>query len=178
MKLIVGLGNPGPEYEHTRHNAGFIMLDRYATTLQPTPSWQHSFNSLIASMGNGARKFLLAKPQTFMNHSGSAVAEILRFYKLSAHNVLVIHDDVDLRLGAWKITDNSSSAGHKGVQDIIDAIQTQEFTRIRVGIDSRVDRTEIPTENFVLEEFSSAEGAKLNEVFPPIAQHLRAFLEL
>jgi len=176
MKIIVGLGNPGEQYHNTRHNIGWLALDE----LFANGSWQENkkFNSFIQESGN----FLCVKPQTFMNNSGQAVQKILNYYKLLPKNfglikkkgadlsdsLIVIHDDLDLTFGTIKISTDSTSAGHRGVQSIIDYLQTKKFTRIRLGIKNDLLRTHIPPEKFVVQPFNHDERAKLKDIFTKI----------
>jgi PTH1 family peptidyl-tRNA hydrolase len=189
MKLIVGLGNPGEKYKHTRHNAGFLALDYLLKDdgyLTAAPS--HEFKSevftwLVPSKTegqSGKNKVLFLKPQTFMNDSGQALKLVCNFYKMDlAKDLLVVHDDSDLRFGDIRTTDGSSSAGHKGVQSIIDNLGTQDFHRIRVGVESRVSRDELPTEEFVLQKFTGEEQAKFQkEILPKIEKEIKTFLKI
>jgi peptidyl-tRNA hydrolase, PTH1 family len=176
MILIVGLGNPGKEYAKTRHNAGFMMLDRIKENYKfPAFEFSKKFNSKLSISsipllppGEGARradegetndnqKIILAKPQTMMNNSGQAVKAILDFYKLSSENLIVVHDDIDIEIGKYKISTDSGSAGHNGVQDIISKIGTQNFKRVRVGVGNADLRSKIDPTNFVLQKFSEEE---------------------
>jgi PTH1 family peptidyl-tRNA hydrolase len=149
MKLIIGLGNPGQKYNNTRHNVGFEILDLLSKDFK----FEKKFHAEIAKNG----ELLLAKPQTFMNLSGSAVQAIMTFYKITPDNLTVIHDDLDINIGEYKIQTNRSSAGHNGVQSIIDTLGTKDFHRIRVGIKSEKANPNIPVENFVLNKFSKEE---------------------
>lgn len=146
MKLVVGLGNPGEKYDTTPHNAGFMFLDTIASNFVP----EKKFNSEIAESGSGEKKVIYAKPQASMNNSGSAVQLLLQYYKIDSENFIVIHDEIDIKLGEVKLALNSSSAGHKGVQSIMDEIRTANFYRIRIGIDTRSSREDLATEDFVL----------------------------
>lgn len=133
MKLIVGLGNPGGQYESTRHNIGYMVVDKLAKELGETaPPWviDAKRNVLTAKIG----EVLLVKPQTFMNKSGFAVKALIDFYKLTPADVWVIHDDIDLPLGKIKIREKGSSAGHNGVESIIKELGTDTFVRFRLGI--------------------------------------------
>ena len=125
MILIVGLGNPGKQYENTRHNLGFRVLDLLTTN----EGWENKYDSKFLKLDD----VILAKPQTFMNKSGEAVKEILKYYP--AAELVVIHDELDLPLGAIKIQKNISGAGHNGIQSIIEQLGTQNFIRIRLGIE-------------------------------------------
>lgn len=133
MKCIVGLGNPGREYEHTRHNAGFDVLDRLADLLDTGIS-QKQFGALVTMVHHQQQKVLLMKPQTYMNLSGEALIQAVRFYKLDPQDILVIHDDLDLPVGRIRIRAQGSAGGQKGMKNIIDHLHTQQIARIRVGI--------------------------------------------
>ena len=143
MLLIVGLGNPGKEYEHTPHNAGFMVLAEFAQKNSfPEFVLNKKANALVSEGIVEGQKVLLVKPQTFMNSSGSAVKFLYTRYKIpfektqgrQTTNLVVIHDDIDIPLGKVKISQNRGSAGHKGVESIIQALGTKNFTRIRIGI--------------------------------------------
>ncbi|MCL5435489.1 MAG: aminoacyl-tRNA hydrolase [Patescibacteria group bacterium] len=175
MKIVVGLGNPGKKYEHTRHNAGFLILDGIVNVLQVDPRWEKKFDAEILSSG----KDLFVKPYAFMNDSGKAVKAICDFYKLDATKaLLVIHDDTDLPLGTVRTTESSSAAGHNGVQSIIDKLGTQDFYRIRIGVETRASRDVLPTEDFVLHPFTDAEMTKLRkDSFPQAMLTVSRFIE-
>lgn len=175
LKLIVGLGNPGREYEHTRHNAGFDVLD-YLADLLHVKIDQKKFNALITIVRLGANQIMLMKPETFMNCSGEAVIQAVQFYKISPDDILVIHDDLDLPIGKVRIRTQGSAGGQKGMKNIIDHLHTQNLARIRVGIDKNplipiVDYVlgKIPAEN--QEEYKkalhhAAEAAKASMTLP------------
>ncbi len=179
MKLIVGLGNPGTKYEHTRHNAGFLAIDEYLKDVQSI-NCQSSFKSQVCELHFGSNKIFFVKPQTFMNLSGEAIAEIANFYKVDiAKDLLVIHDEVDLPFGTIRATDSSSSAGHNGVQNIIDKLGTQNFHRIRIGVESRTEEDMTPTDAFVLQNFTDEETKKLQEeIFPKVKVEIERFIKL
>lgn len=144
MFLIVGLGNPGKEYEHTPHNAGFMALDEYKKT-------------------HGEQKDLIfLKPQTFMNKSGIAIKKIIRNLKFEIRNLIVMHDDIDLPLGTLKISFGSGSGGHKGVESIIKNLGTKDFIRIRIGIKPATGKP-ANVEEFVLKKFSKQELQTLKQ---------------
>ncbi|MFA5777336.1 MAG: aminoacyl-tRNA hydrolase [Parcubacteria group bacterium] len=160
MILIIGLGNPGEKYGNNRHNAGFIILDELKNDWDfPAFEFSHKFNSEISEKNKDSDKIILAKPQTFMNNSGETVQKIMSFYKLTPENIIVIHDDLDINFGEYKISTDSGPAGHNGVQDIIDKIGTQNFKRIRIGIEGEEKRKAriIPGDVFVLQDFSQEE---------------------
>lgn len=176
MKIIVGLGNPGEQYKNTRHNIGWLALDN----ILGEAHWSENkkFNALIHEEGD----CLYVKPLTFMNNSGQTVQKILSYYKLLPKNfgiinkkdadlnnvLVVIHDELDLNFGDFKIATNSTSAGHRGVQSIIDYLKTKKFTRLRLGVKNELLRTHIPPEKFVLQPFSQEEKIKLKETFSQI----------
>ena len=146
MKLIVGLGNPGKEYERTRHNAGFEVMDEIARQESASIS-QKKFKALVDKVNIGGQSVLLMKPQTYMNNSGEAVRAAMDFYHLQPQDLLVIYDDMDLAVGRLRLRQKGSAGGHNGIKSIIAHIGTQEFDRIRVGIDKD---PRIPTVNWVL----------------------------
>lgn len=176
MKIIVGLGNPGEQYQNTRHNIGWMALDSFLGDVH----WQENkkFNSLIYRDG----EFLFVKPQTFINNSGQAVQKILNYYDLLPKNLgiikkknsdlsevlLIIHDDIDLDFGTKKISINSGSAGHNGVKSIINYLKTQNFKRLRLGVKNDLIRTKIPPDKFVLQAFSSTEKESLQALLEAI----------
>ena len=166
-KIIVGLGNPGAKYAKTRHNAGWLLIDRLAAELASETgqkiSWQtkKNWSAEVASIGDT----LLVKPQTMMNDSGRAVSAIINYYNLLANDLsdilLVIHDELDLPMGAARWSTDSRSAGHNGVQSIIDYLGTQKFNRYRLGIQPTTKPTN--TVDYVLKNFSAAERKNLQK---------------
>lgn len=172
MKLLVGLGNPGDKYTNTLHNIGFKVTDTFAQKNEAT--WQNfSADSKIIKLSNFDA--ILLQPQTFMNESGKSVAEICTFYKISAADIWVIHDDLDLVAGDIKISFDSSSAGHKGVQSIIDTLSTQAFWRFRLGIGRPTDN--ITPESYVLKSPDSATANKISEGIIKVSDLLQLALE-
>ena len=171
VKIIIGLGNPGKKYNNTRHNVGFMAIDKLQEKWGfPDFEFNKKFEAEL-SVGNKnfyslpeENKIILAKPQTFMNLSGQTVKAILDFYKLTPKDIIIIHDDLDLILGKYKIALDSSAAGHNGVQDIIDTLGTKEFHRIRIGIANEDLRTKIDSKNFVLQKFKDEETKTIKKV--------------
>ncbi|GAC1413502.1 MAG: aminoacyl-tRNA hydrolase [Candidatus Doudnabacteria bacterium] len=159
MQIIVGLGNPGNQYLLNRHNAGFLSLDFILKDLQPI-NCASKFNAKICEIHNPEKTFFVY-PQTFMNSSGVAIKELLSFYKLTPKDILVIHDEVDLPLGVIKFTEGSGHAGHNGVRSLIDELGTNQFRRIRVGVETRAEKMVPPTEAFVLQDFTADELREL-----------------
>jgi PTH1 family peptidyl-tRNA hydrolase len=159
--LIVGLGNPGREYRDTRHNIGFMLLDRLAVKLNARFSRLQS-KALVASASYQERKLILAKPQTFMNLSGQAVQGLMHFYKLPLTNLLVIHDDLDLPPGTLRLRPGGGSGGQKGVQSIIERLGTEGFARLRLGIGRPPGQMDAA--DYVLQEFSDSEMTIISPV--------------
>ena len=133
MKLIVGLGNPGIEYQFTPHNIGFLAVDRIAEQCGVMVDNRHC-KALTGRTRIGNDEVLLAKPETYMNLSGMSVLELVRKHKVAQQDVLIIYDELDLALGMIRVRPRGSSAGHNGMQSIIDALQTEEIARIRIGV--------------------------------------------
>jgi len=160
MKLIVGLGNPDKEHMNTRHNFGWLMAD--ALLGKKELSWKNhkQSNSLIADFKIGREKILLAKPLTFMNLSGVAVKALKQFYKIDSHQVIVIHDDIDLPFNTIRLSRDKNAGGHKGVESIIQHLKSKKFTRIRLGIGPQKGSAE----DFVLKKFSTEEKSKISEI--------------
>ncbi|MCK9397201.1 MAG: aminoacyl-tRNA hydrolase [Methylobacter sp.] len=134
IKLIVGLGNPGRQYEKTRHNAGFLFLDRLAS--ESNCGWvrESKFDGFLLEIGCASGRVMLLKPDTFMNRSGQAVGKVVRYYKLLPEEVLVVHDELDFDVGVVRLKKNGGHAGHNGLRDIIAHLGSKEFYRLRVGI--------------------------------------------
>jgi len=130
IRLLVGLGNPGPEYEDTRHNAGFWLVDRYASELGASFKSERDFFGRVARFGE---RWML-KPQKFMNLSGQAVGAVAKFYKIAPAEILVAHDELDLDPGVVKFKKGGGHAGHNGLRDIVSVLGTPEFHRLRIGI--------------------------------------------
>jgi len=143
MELIVGLGNPGKKYNKTRHNVGGRVIDELTK--------------------QKLEKVIIAKPQTFMNNSGKAVKGILDFYKVKPGNLFVVHDDIDLPLGKFRLSKNRGSGGHKGVQSIINELKTKDFQRIRIGICPKTGKPKA-VEKFVLQNFTKEEEKIIKKV--------------
>jgi PTH1 family peptidyl-tRNA hydrolase len=167
MKLIIGLGNPGKKYEETRHNAGFLFLDFLGKQWNfPEYSAEKKFSSLISAGTRETEKALLVKPITFMNRSGEAVLALVNFFKLTPSDIVVIHDDLDLPFGTWKVSTDSGAAGHNGVASIIEHLGTKEFRRIRIGIGRPEDDSD--PADYVLGRFTDEEQKELPGIFEEI----------
>ena len=135
IRLIVGLGNPGPEYEQTRHNAGFWLVDNLANSLPGTRLQRDSrYNAMLAKTSINGQDVWLLEPLTFMNRSGQSVGALARFFKIAAAEVLVVHDELDLMPGIARLKKGGSAGGHNGLKDITAALGTQDYWRLRLGI--------------------------------------------
>jgi PTH1 family peptidyl-tRNA hydrolase len=171
--LLVGLGNPGGEYAMTRHNIGFLFLDylagRHGLALKSS-KWQ-------ADTAKGAlwgRPVVLCKPMTFMNRSGSAVGQVVRFYGMEPDRVVVIHDDLDLPFGRIKLVSNRGAGGHNGIKSLIDHLGTKDFPRIRVGVGRPPGET--PASDYVLARFSGDEQRELPALFARLEEAVERLL--
>ncbi len=149
--LVAGLGNPGREYAANRHNVGFMLVDRLAARLGASFSRLES-KALVCKAEYQGRRMILAKPQTYMNLSGQAVGGLLNYYKVPLGNLLVVYDDVDLPLGTLRLRPGGGSAGQKGMQSIIERLGSQDFPRLRIGIDRPPGRMDAAA--YVLQDFS------------------------
>lgn len=172
--IIVGLGNPGQEYETTRHNVGFSVLDEVLGTF-PGSTWKKEFGVAWCTIG----QHLLIKPQEHMNVSGQTVVTFLQKKNIAVQpeNILVIHDDLDFPLGEVHEQANRSAGGHNGVQSLIDALGSQNFSRIRLGIGSNREFN-IPAEAYVLQKFSKLEEQTIRPAITAVALLIQAKLGL
>ena len=167
MKLIVGLGNPGREYENTRHNIGFHYLDLFAKNLGNT-SYQNKFNGDYQKIKLNEEDVILLKPLSYMNLSGEVVSKFVTYYKIKSEDILVIHDDLDMPVGRIKLKENGSSGGHNGIKNIILHLGTEKFKRLKVGISKN---SNIETKDYVLGKFSKEdieEYKSLEKVIIPL----------
>ena len=173
--LIVGLGNPGKEYIHTRHNIGFLALDTFAKTLEADWQVNKKLHGEIAKGKIGRSVLILLKPNTFMNDSGEAVQAALAFYKLTPTDLIVVHDDKDIFLGETRVQIDRGPAGHNGVRSIIEMIGTQNFTRIRIGVAPKEQKI-ADTADFVLGKFNTEETKQFPTIFEHVAQELKSLV--
>ncbi|MDD2702027.1 MAG: aminoacyl-tRNA hydrolase [Sideroxydans sp.] len=161
IRLIVGLGNPGKEYEATRHNAGFWWVDELARLSNASFKSENKFHGLVAKTNLHGHEVHLLKPQTFMNVSGRAVGALAQFYKLTPAQVLVVHDELDLPPGSAKLKLGGGHGGHNGLKDIIAHLGSKDFWRLRIGVGHPGDRAEVV--NFVLNAPRKEEQALIDE---------------
>ncbi len=173
--LIVGLGNPGREYQNNRHNIGFMVLNQLAGKIDTSFS-KMKMNALMTAVRYKGHRIILLKPQTFMNLSGKATASFIRFYKLPLENLLVVYDDVDLPFQTLRMRPNGGDAGQKGVRSIIKELGTKDFPRLRVGINRPPGRMSVSS--YVLLNFSDQEVETLPFVLDQAADAILAFVEL
>ncbi len=169
MKLIVGLGNPDKEYDKTRHNVGFMVIDNYLGSV----NWSNKFNALYCEKVINGEKIIFVKPLTYMNNSGNAVGEFVRYFNIDNKDILVIQDDLDLNVGDYKLKMHSSSGGHNGIKSIIASLGNQDFPRLKVGIGS-VKKDEVI--DYVLGKFSKSELKVLNELFNTFDKIINSFI--
>jgi PTH1 family peptidyl-tRNA hydrolase len=174
MYLLVGLGNIGPEYELTRHNFGFLLLDQiiddYGLTSQSKKFKSEVFSGVIAD-----QKIIALKPQTFMNRSGIAVLEAANFYKINPKNILVFHDDLDLALGKIRVKIGGGNAGHNGLKSLDDMIG-KHYVRLRLGI-GRPENKEYQTADYVLGKFTFGEMEKVKVINEKISDLIEELIE-
>ena len=173
MHLIVGLGNPGSEYAATRHNLGFMLIDKLATAAGAGVK-RKECQALAGNAVIEGERVLLVKPQTFMNLSGEAVGCLTSKYETDANALIVISDDLALPFGTIRLRERGSAGGHNGLKSIIGALGTNEFTRLRIGIQPEHQLND--AKRFVLSDFSNAEKETLNEVLDRAAEALRSVL--
>ena len=161
IRLFVGLGNPGPEYEATRHNAGFWWIDALAQQLGARLVPERGYQALAARVNRTQGPIWLLQPMTFMNRSGVSVATLARFFKIEPAQVLVVHDELDLQPGQVKLKFGGSAAGHNGLKDINAMLGTQDYWRLRLGIGHPGDRAEVV--NYVLKKPSAEHRDAINK---------------
>ncbi|MBA2689203.1 MAG: aminoacyl-tRNA hydrolase [Burkholderiales bacterium] len=143
IKLIVGLGNPGPEYRDTRHNAGFWWVDKLAAELKATLAREAKFHGLVGRVRHDSHDIWLLKPTTYMNRSGQAVVALALYYKILPHEILVVHDEIDLPPGAVKMKNGGGNAGHNGLRDLTAHLTTADFWRLRLGVGHPGDKAAV-----------------------------------
>ena len=158
MKLIVGLGNPGKQYEATRHNIGFHVIDELSKRLN-IPLTQSKFNGMYGIGHIGAEKVMLLKPLTYMNLSGECIVPMMDYYEVNDDEIVVIYDDLDLQVGKLRLRQKGSAGGHNGIKSIIQHLGSQEFNRIRIGVDRPKNGMKVP--DYVLSNFSEDEKIEM-----------------
>lgn len=172
MKLIVGLGNPGNEYAKTRHNVGFMAIDNY---LDNDNNFKEKFKGLYLEKNINGEKIIFLKPQKYMNLSGEVVISFVKFYKINIDDILIIHDDLDLPVGTYKLKQKGSSGGHNGLKNIELHLGTQEYKRIKIGISNNKN---IDTKDYVLGKISKEETVELDKVKNTILDILNDYFKV
>jgi PTH1 family peptidyl-tRNA hydrolase len=175
IQLIVGLGNPGAEYEQTRHNAGFWWIDEICRTHGVALSNESKFFGRAGRLKSGMRECWLLQPMTFMNASGRAVAALARFYRIAPHNILVVHDELDLSPGVVKLKRGGGNGGHNGLKDISAQLGTPDYWRLRIGIGHPGEKSAVV--NFVLKPPGKEEVALIEDTICDSAKQLPMLLE-
>lgn len=186
MKLIIGLGNPGKDYQGTRHNIGFVLPDRIAKMAGVGFEFDKKMNAEISRGKWEGKTVILTKPHTFVNKSGEAVKKLKNKFKLKKEDIIVVHDDLDIEFGNFKLSLGKDSAGHRGVQSIIDALKTNKFWRLRIGTANRKLTLARRQKNlkakkelvgsFVLSKFTPAEQAELKKVIKKAIERLEQII--
>ena len=175
VHLIVGLGNPGAEYRHTRHNAGFTVVERLAERWRAKWSRNRKFDSRLAGIERDGRRWMLCQPQTFMNLSGEAVRKLVDYYRVPPGRLLMVVDDADLPLGEIRMRPRGSGGGHHGLESVEQHLATRDYARLRIGI-GRTPRGEREITSHVLGRFRKAERAVADKVAERAADQVECWL--
>ena len=175
-QLVVGLGNPGPNYAQTRHNMGFMVADRLAARLGSKFKVHKRSGAEIVTGRLGGRPVVLAKPRCYMNESGRQVGPLAKFYSVAAADVLIIHDELDIDFGQIRLKIGGGEGGHNGLRSVADALGTKDFKRVRIGIGRPPGRKDPAA--FVLENFTAAERAEVPTVCEQAADATELLIEL
>jgi len=175
VKLIVGLGNPGREYENTRHNVGFHFIDLLVKNYFPGNNFKEKFNGLYIKTTYNGEDLILLKPLSYMNLSGEVVIKFVNYFKIKPEDILVIHDDLDMPVGKLKLKENGSSGGHNGIKNIILNLHTENFKRLKVGI-SKDNNIEV--KDYVLGKFSLDDKEKLKKLEDIISSMFTDYFKL
>lgn len=174
MRLVVGLGNPGKEYEKTRHNVGFMFLDKCAEEMNFTFS-KEKFGGLFGEKIIDGEKIIFLKPQRYINLSGEVIKKYIDFYKININDVLIICDDLHIEIGNFKLRYKGSSAGHNGLKNIENHLQTREYKRIKIGISSNKDKD---MKDYVLGSFSQNERDQIIKIISMSSQIIKDYVHL
>ncbi|MFP7300262.1 aminoacyl-tRNA hydrolase [Neobacillus niacini] len=174
MKLIVGLGNPGKQYEKTRHNIGFEVIDELSDSLS-IPLNQSKFKGLYGMGFHKGEKVILLKPLTYMNLSGEAIRGVMDYYQIELEDLVIIYDDLDLPAGKIRLRQKGSAGGHNGIKSTVAHLGTQEFNRIRIGIDRPRNGMKVP--DYVLGRFQEDESGLVKEAVQKSAEACKTWLE-
>ena len=172
MKMIVGLGNPGNEYKNTRHNMGFMFIDRYAESLGVNIS-KDKFKGLYEKTVINGEDVILLKPQSYINLSGEVISKFVNYFKIDINDILIISDDLDISFGKYKLKEHGSSGGHNGLKNIEAHLHTEAYKRLKLGISNN---KMIDTKDYVLGKLSSFDMEVINSLVPIINDILNAFI--
>ena len=172
--IVVGLGNPGAQYLHTRHNAGFLAIDYICNKYNARVN-KSAHKGLVGEATIGGKRVLLVKPQTFMNLSGECVRAVLDFYKISPDNLIIIYDDISLDVGRLRVRRDGSAGGHNGIKSILEHLGTKTFPRIKIGVGQK-PHPDYDLASWVLSEFKDDELKALESTFPTVCEGLEKIL--
>ena len=174
MKMIIGLGNPGKEYENTRHNIGFMVINNYLNE-KGIDKMKTKFNGEYALVNIDDEKVLFVKPLSYMNLSGTVVRKFMQFYKINAKDILVVSDDLDLPSGSFRLRSKGSSGGHNGLKNIEENIGTNAYKRLKIGISNN---KEMDTKDYVLGKISKSDLEKIDKVIKKTPKILDDYLNM
>ena len=174
MKLIVGLGNPGDQHKNNRHNSGFMIVEEMANSLS-NKEWS-SIKKLQSLLIKNEGLFVLVKPQTFMNQSGEAVKKLINQYKIKTSDLWVIHDDLDIDLGSYKIQKGKGPKLHNGIMSIEEKLGKTDFWRVRVGVENRNEENKISGETYVLQDFTEEEKKNLASTITELSREVLSLI--
>lgn len=177
MKIVIGLGNPGSKYEFTRHNIGFRIIDSLARDMEIEFNKVKSYCSLISRGMINNQKVMLVKPQTFMNLSGRAVNRVVSYYKIPLQDLLIVYDDLNLELGQVRIRKKGSSGGHKGIESIMQYLNSEDIPRLRIGIGNPSINYNFDCVSYVLSNFNNDEEDKIEEVIQLSTEAIKTIIE-
>lgn len=173
MWLVIGLGNPGSEYEKTRHNIGFMLIDQLAADYK-FPVFKEKFQGLLSQGQIGDEKVMLLKPQTYMNNSGESVQKVIKFYQIPVERILVAYDEIDLPFLKTRVKAGGGAGGHNGIKSLDQHLPSKEYWRLRLGVGHPGDKAQV--KNYVLHNFSKAEAENLPKLFHACSKTLPVFL--
>ena len=173
MRLIVGLGNPGEKYKNNRHNAGFMFIDYLVNKLLNSRVKELKVKKMLHVTCYMLNDFILAKPQTFMNISGPAIKKTINNYQLTINDLVIVHDDLDIPLGKFKIQKSVGPKLHNGIESVENVLGSKDFWRVRIGVDNRNPEHWVDGETYVLQDFKPEEKKLINEIFPEVLDKLK-----
>jgi PTH1 family peptidyl-tRNA hydrolase len=175
--MVVGLGNPGLQYEFSRHNIGFKIIDNLALNIETEFKRVKSYDSLVSRGKLMNHKLILVKPQTYMNLSGKSVSKIVSYYRISFPDLLIVYDDLNLELGQIRIRKRGSAGGHKGVESIIQYLNSEDIPRLRIGIGKPSINSNFDYASYVLSNFNNNEKDKISEVIQLSTEAIKTVME-